>query len=127
VDSLIIPVAILLILGLWGTFQSRSTFRKEFRRRGKDWQATCSALDRGEGVLIVDTLWGPERGFGRPAIWWIDQSPQNQDLALQLQNAALLVKCPASMRNLDALKQRFGPERVISHTWSLAETADTRR
>ena len=71
VQSLIIPVVLLLLLGLWGVFETGRKFRREFRIRGKSWEDLCGAMERGEGMIVVDMIWGPQRGLGHPVIWWL--------------------------------------------------------
>jgi hypothetical protein len=122
VTNLIIPGIILLLLGLWGAFETGRKFRNEFRRRGKAWEAVCAALDRDEGVLVVDTIWGPQRGFGHPTLWWIPAVVNGEPLAPKIETpdgGARLTRCPRSLRNLDALRQRFGSDKVRVHTWDV--------
>jgi len=131
VDSLIIPIVILVMLGLWGAFESGRKFRREFRQRGKAWAEACAAVDAGRGTLVIDTLWGPQRGLGHPAIWWIEeQVAEGEDLAPRIEagGTARLLKCPGKLRTAEALRQRFGTQRVITHSWStVAALVDTRQ
>jgi hypothetical protein len=77
-------------------------------------------MERGEGLVVVDTLWGPQRGLGRPVIWWLPTAlAPGDDLAGQLESAAKLVKCPRNMKKIEALRQRFGAQRVIPHSWAV--------
>jgi hypothetical protein len=124
--SLIIPALLLLLLGLWGIFETGRRFRREFRRRGKTWDAACADLDRGRGRLIVDTIWGPQRGLGHPVIWWVPTLSEGEDLAAKIENpqsGTLLVRCPRRLKNLPALQNRFSPQHVIAHSWNVATPA----
>jgi hypothetical protein len=131
VESLIIPVVLLVMLGLWGAFESGRKFRREFRQRGIAWADVCGAMEGGRGTLVVDTVWGPQRSLGHPAIWWLEAIPiSGEDLAghIETGGAARLVKCPGRMRNLQSLRRRFGPDRVVAHGWSVAAPlADARQ
>ena len=122
-QSLYIAMALLLLLGLWGVLESGRKFRREFARRGKAWDAVCAALEQGQGLLIVDTIWGPQRGLGHPVIWFIPSLEKGDDLAAYIEpddGGALLVRCPRSLKNLQALKTRFGQERVMEHSWAMS-------
>jgi hypothetical protein len=126
--GLIIPIVLLLLVGLWGVYATRRKFRAEFRRRGKTWDAACADLDQGRGLLVVDTIWGPQRGLGHPVIWWIPALGEGDDLAAKIEKAeggALLVRCPRSFKSLPTLQDRFGPQKVIAHSWNVG-TESTR-
>ena len=119
-QSLIIPLVLLLALALWGVFETGRKFRREFRRRGKTWQDLSADMDKGEGMVVVDTVWGPQRGWGHPVIWWLPPGlAQGGDLGGQLEASARLVKCPRKMKNVEALRQRFGNENVVLHSWAV--------
>jgi hypothetical protein len=121
VQSLIIPIALLLLLALWGVFETGRKFRREFHLRGKTWEDLCTTMASGQGVVVVDTIWGPQRGLGHPVIWWLPASlTPDEDLARHIQTGARLVKCPRRMRKVEALRQRFGTEKVLLHSWAVA-------
>lgn len=118
-ESLAIPLAIFLLVAFWGVAETGRKFRTEFKKRGKTWQAVTQLM-AGEGTIIVDTLWGPQRGLGHPVIWWSPRVvAQGDDVAADLQSGAFLVKCPRALRSAEALRARFGPNRVVIHTWSI--------
>jgi hypothetical protein len=121
---LFIPIGLLVMLAMWGAFESGRKFRREFRQRGKGWAEACAAMDAGRGILVIDTVWGPQRGLGHPAVWWLEERAVDAELSARIETggSARLVKCPGRMRNADALRQRFGVDRVITHGWSLAGT-----
>ena len=121
-ESLIIPVALLVLLGLWGVFETGRKFRREFRRRGMTWEALCAAMDKGQGLLIVDSIWGPQRGFGHPVIWWVPALAKGEDVGAKIETAeggAKLVRCPGRMKSLEALRGRFGQRQVMAHSWAV--------
>jgi hypothetical protein len=120
--GLIIPAVLLLLVGLWGVFETGRKFRAEFRRRGKTWDAACTDLDQGRGLLAVDTIWGPQRGLGHPVIWWIPALAQGEDLAPKIEKpngGALLVRCPRRLKILATLRARFGEKKVVAHSWNV--------
>jgi hypothetical protein len=123
VSSLILPVVLLVLLGVLGVYQTGRKFRKVFQNRGKSWLNVCECMSRGEGVLIVDTLWGPQQGLGHPVIWWLPAAPAlEEDLGQLLEaepGAAKLVECPRRLRSEVALRSRFGDSRVMVHTWAV--------
>jgi hypothetical protein len=120
VYSLIIPVVLLLLLGLWGVLETGRKFRTEFRRRGKSWDDLCAAMGRGEGLLVVDTIWGPQRGLGHPVIWWLPRALSiGDELGRLIETDAQLVQCPRNMRKAEALRERFGDEKVLLHGWAV--------
>ena len=123
VQSLIIPAVLLVLLGLWGVFETGRKFRREFQRRGKTWEAVCAAMEKEEGVLIVDTIWGPQRGLGHPVIWWIPALAEGEDVGARLETAqggAMLVRCPRGFKSVEMLRSRFGTARVKAHSWAVA-------
>ena len=79
------------------------------------------------GVLAVDTLWG-RSGAARPVIWWLE-SPlaDGADLGEIIRGehsagiTARLVRCPRNMRSANALRAKFGPRRIIIHSWAVNE------
>jgi len=124
VQSLIIPVGFLLLLGFWGVWENGRKFRSEFKRRGIEWAHAASALARGEGMLIVDTLWGPQRGLGLPVVWWLPEAvPAGADLLPLLQAEARLVNCPKPLKSAAALRGRFSESQVLVHSWDHAPQA----
>ena len=126
-ESLIFPVVLLVLVGLWGAFESGRKFRREFRKRGRDWASVSAAMENGEGTLAVDTIWGPQRGLGHPTIWWIDRPlPPGEDLTpfIETGGAARLVNCPKSLRGLVPLQDRFGVDRVAVHSWAVTVPAE---
>ena len=119
-QSLIFPAVLLLLVALWGVFSVGSKFRREFKVRGKEWDEVCAAMRAGDGILIVDILWGPQRGLGHPVIWWLPNSAgAGEDLSESLKSAARLVKCPRHLRSIQALRREFAPDRVRSHGWDV--------
>jgi hypothetical protein len=125
VESLIIPIILLVLLGLWGVFENGRKFRREFLKRGKTWDAVCADMDRGRGVLIVDSIWGPQRGLGHPVIWWVPALNPGEDLGAKIETAeggALLVRCPRGLKSMGALRGKFGAARVLPHTWAVGTT-----
>ena len=119
-QSLIIPLAILLLVGTWGVWETGRKFRAEFRRRGKAWESVCADMARGAGILVVDTLWGPQRGLGHPVIWWLPVAVEAEQMAMHIEGgSARLVRCPRRMRNAASLSGLFGSERVRTHTWAV--------
>lgn len=120
-QSLYIALGVLLLVGVWGFYESGRRFRAEFKRRGMSWQKLCAQMAAGEGeagILVVDTVWGPQRGLGHPVVWWLPAAVE--DFAGPIEGgAAHLVRCPRGMRNLEALRQRFGEHRVAAHGWAL--------
>jgi hypothetical protein len=120
VQALIFPVVLLLLLALWGVLENGRKFRREFRLRGKSWQDLCAEMEKGEGLVVVDTIWGPQRGLGRPVIWWLPTGlAPGDDLGGRLESVGRLVKCPRKMKKIEALRQRFGPPRVVLHSWAV--------
>ena len=122
-QSLIIPVALLLLIGLWGAWESGRKFRREFKRCGMDWNAVCASLRQAQGRLIVDSTWGPQRGLGHPTIWWLPQLADGEEIGPRLehpQSDAKLVRCPRSLRSLEALRAKFGAPAVLAHSWNIA-------
>ena len=123
-QSLILPLVVLLLVGVWGVFETGRKFRREFAKRGVSWDAACRALEDGSGVLAVDTIWGPQRGLGRPVIWWVEAVPATEsDLGEIIRGegaaAAKLVRCPRAMRSAEALRAKFGAQRIIVHSWAV--------
>ena len=122
-SSLILPVVLLVLLGVVGVFQTGRKFRKVFQDRGKSWLDVCDCMARDEGVLVVDTLWGPQQGLGHPVIWWLPMVPGlEDDLGAVLEaepGAAMLVQCPRRLRSEAALRSRFGESRVMVHSWAV--------
>lgn len=124
----ILPAVILLLIGIWGALESGRKFRREFRRRGKSWNAVCAALDQNQGILVIDTIWGPQRGFGHPTLWWIPPDVTDEPIASQIEppdGSALLTRCPRNLRSLDALRRRFGNEKVQAHSWNVDTSLTT--
>ena len=120
VDSLAIAVGITILVAIWGLLESGRKFRREFRKRGQHWEVILERMAGAPGTLIVDTLWGPQRGLGHPVIWYLPRHVgEGENLAGELQAAAVLVKCPRAMRSTGALRERFGEARVRVHTWSV--------
>jgi len=120
VQSLIIPVILLLLLGLWGVVETGRKFRTEFRKRGKTWEDLCAAMERGDGLLVVDTIWGPQRGLGHPVIWWLPAAlGVGEELAGQIETSAKLVKCPRKWKKVETLRGRFGTQKVLLHSWAV--------
>jgi hypothetical protein len=121
VQSLIFPVVLLLLLALWGVLETGRKFRREFRLRGKSWEDLCATMAKGEGLIVVDTTWGPQRGLGRPVIWWLPaELAPGEDLGGCLESVAKLVKCPRRMKKVEVLRERFGTGRVVVHSWAVA-------
>ena len=121
-QGLIFPGILLLLVALWGVFSSGRKFRLEFKKRGKTWEEVSAAMTAGEGLLVVDMVWGPQRGLGHPAIWWLPRAVgENDDLtpALEPGGMAMLVKCPRHLRSLEALRKNFAPEKVRCHGWDV--------
>ena len=121
--SLILPVVLLVLLGVAGVYSTGRKFRREFQDRGKSWASVCASMARGEGVLVVDLLWGPQQGLGHPVIWWLAAIPEGAEKLGELlpaeAGAARLVRCPRRMRNAGALKSQFGASRVMVHNWAV--------
>jgi hypothetical protein len=121
VQSLLFPIGLLLLLAMWGVFETGRKFRGEFRVRGKSWEDLCAAMAKGEGTVVVDTIWGPQRGLGHPVIWWLPAGlTPGEDLAGHLQTSGRLVKCPRKMKKIELLRQRFGAQKVMLHSWAVA-------
>lgn len=118
-QSLIIPIALLLLLALWGVIETGRKFRREFRLRGKTWEDACAAMGKGEGFVVVDTIWGPQRGLGHPVIWWLPATAGSVELGEQVEKHAKLVNCPRKMKRPEALRQRFGADKVLLHSWAV--------
>lgn len=129
-QSLIIPAVILLLIGLWGAWESGRKFRREFQRRGKAWEDVCAAVKEGKGRVVVDSVWGPQRGLGHPTIWWLPAVADGagggegaKEIGPRIENPAgdaLLVRCPRSLKNLEALRAKFGAPAVLAHSWDIA-------
>ena len=119
-NSLAIAVGVLVMVAIWGLVESGRKFRQEFQKRGQHWEVILQRMAAAPGTLIVDTLWGPQRGLGHPVIWYLPREvEEGENLAGELQTAAVLVKCPRAMRSTEALREQFGETRVRVHTWSV--------
>ena len=72
-------------------------------------------------MLVVDTIWGPQKGLGHPVIWWLPEAAASQDALSERipEEGTKLVKCPRRLRNFEALRAEFGPELVLQHTWAV--------
>jgi hypothetical protein len=119
---LIIPGLLLVLLAIWGVFETGRKFRTEFKKRGKSWDSVSASMQKGDGLLVVDMIWGPQKGLGHPVIWWLP-SPlaPGEELAPRVETGdALLVRCPRALKNVDALRQRFGQQNVVVHSWAVA-------
>ena len=124
-QSLILPLVVLLLVGVWGVFETGRKFRREYARRGISWEAVCTTIESGSWVLAVDTIWGPQRGLGRPVVWLLEAAPAaDADIGEIIRDegggAAKLVRCPRAMRSVEALRAKFGLERIILHSWAVS-------
>lgn len=134
-QALIFPLVLLVLVGIWCVFETGRKFRREFARRGIAWEAVCRQMDAERGVLVLDTIWGPQRGLGRPVLWWIEVPPEKgADLGEIIRGepggergggpaggpVAKLVRCPRAMRSAEALGKKFPPERIIRHSWAVS-------
>ena len=119
-SSLIFPGIILLLVGLWGVFATGRKFRAEFKARGKTWESASDAVKAGNGMIVVDIVWGPQRGLGHPAIWYLPTiPPADEDLTPLLEpgGPALLVNCPRKFRDLQTLRGLFPKDKVRQTGW----------
>jgi hypothetical protein len=129
VQSLLLPLFIFAFVALWGVAETGRKFRREFRKRGKSWGEIEQLMAEGEGgMLIVDTLWGPQRGLGHPVVWFSARRvAAPEEIGREIESGAFLVKCPKGYCSAEALRERFGAERVVLHSWridtALAESA----
>ena len=137
----LLPIVLLLAVAFWGVFEAGRKFRREFKKRGKHWQEVCRAMNQGEGTIILDLIWGPQRGLGRPVIWWSSRVlTSDDDLAEEVGGAARITDCPRRLRNEQSLRELFecangnssrgavAGSRVLIHSWgidpSLLQPAD---
>ena len=118
--GLIFPGVLLLLFAMWGIFSSNRKFKKEFRLRGMSWDAANAAAAAGEGVLVIDTVYGPLRGLGHPAIWYLSHAEAAvEDLGEVLKSTARIVHCPKALRSFEALKKLLPLESLRGHGWDV--------